>query len=237
MAQHPAPLLTSEPDSFAAVLVVLPVERIGGGYETDVFRSGDRRLALKLKHTTGTPAASLARARRLREVSERFCAFLGPDHSLPSDYLVVAGPDGAGRVLAVQPFLDGAHALDTLDLAALPPAERAAVAAQLVAVIDGAETCYRATRTLPDLYGLGPHDAAHARRWDLRWAVRAAWHLLFGRPLIDAHNLLLAADGRVVLVDYDPICHDWLSCRLVYGVRALLLRRDRRDVAGLGIRD
>jgi hypothetical protein len=233
LAQHLAPPPLGEPDSFAAVCGARPVERVGGGYETDVFRSGDRRLALKLKHAAGTPAVALARARRLREAAERFCAFLGPAHSLPSDYLVVGAPGGACRVLAVQPFLDGAHALDTLDLAALPPEPRAAVAAQLAAVVAGAEACYRATGTLPDLYGLGPHDAARARRWDLRWAIGAARHLLAGRPLIEAHNLLLAADGRVVLVDYDLICHGWLGCRLVYGVRALLLRRDRRDVAGL----
>lgn len=233
MLQRPAPQPDDPADSFAALRLTQPVTRVGGGYETDVFFSGDLGLALKLKHDNGKPAAMLARAQRLRRAADRFRAYLGPDHSLRSDYLVVPGSAGTGRVLAVQPFLANAHSLDSLDHAALGPKARVALAEQLAAILERAFACYRDTGTLPDLYGLGPHDAAQARRWDPRWILRTGWKMVTGRPLIAAHNLLLTADGRVVLVDYDPVCHGCLICHLVYAARALLLWRDCGHVAAL----
>lgn len=233
MLQKTAPQANDPADSFAALRLMQPVTRVGGGYETDVFFSDDLGLALKLKHDNDRPAAVLARARRLRQAADRFRAYLGPDHSLLSDYLVVPGSNGTGRVLAVQPFLANARPLDSLDRATLSPEARVALAAQLATILERAFACYRDTGTLPDLYGLGPHDAAQARRWDPRWLVRTGWQMLAGQPLIAAHNLLLAADGRVVLVDYDPVCHGCLICRFVYAARALLLWRDRRHVAAL----
>jgi hypothetical protein len=206
---------------------------VGGGYETDVFFSSDLGLALKLKLDNGKPAAIVARARRLRRTADLFRAYLGPDHSLLSDYLVVSGPAGTGRVLVVQPFLANARPLDSLDRAALGPEARVNLAAQLAAILERAFACYRDTGTLPDLYGLGPHDAAQARRWDPRWFLRAGWQMIAGQPLIAAHNLLLAANGRVVLVDYDLVCHNCLLCRLIYAARALLLWRDRGHVAAM----
>lgn len=219
--------------TFAGLRLAEPVERIAGGYETDVFRSGDRRLALKLKHSSGSPAAMLARARRLRQVADMFRSYIAPEHGLPNDYLIVAGADGASHVLAVQPFLDGAHTLDTLQIDACTPAERSALAGQLAAIVAGALDCYRGTGYLPDLYGLGHRDGAQARTWDLRWVLRVGWRMLAGRPLISAHNLMLTADGQIVLVDYDPICRGWLFCRLAYLARALLLLRDRAHIAAL----
>jgi hypothetical protein len=233
LLQRPAPQTDAPADSFVALRFTQPVTRVGGGYETDVFFSGDLGLALKLKHANGKPAAMLARARRLKQAADRFRAYLGPDHSLLSDYLVVPGSAGTGRVLAVQPFLANARPLDRLDRAALDPEARIALAAQLATILERVFACYRDTGTLPDLYGLGPHDAVQARRWDPRWLLRTGWQMVVGRPLIAAHNLLLAADGRVVLVDYDLVCHGCLICRLVYAARALLLWRDCRHVAAL----
>lgn len=222
----------SEP-TFAGLKLVGPVERISGGYETDVFRSGDGRLALKLKHLTGTAAAMLFRARRLRQVAELFQEHLAPAHSLPSDYLIIAGADGASHVLAVQPFLADARPLDTVDLDTWSASARAALVVQLSEIVAGALACYQASGYLPDVYGLSPHDGAQARRWDPRWLLRVGWRMLAGRPLITAHNLMLTLDGRVVLVDYDPICHDRPICRLVYAARALLLWRDQRQIAAI----
>lgn len=233
MLQRPAPQADDPTDSFAALRLSQPVVHVGSGYETDVFFSSDLGLALKLKHDSGNPVAMVARARRLRRIADRFRAYLGPNHSLHSDYLVVPGTTGTSRVLVVQPFLANAHPLDSLGGAALRPDARVALAAQLTAIVERAFACYRDTGTLPDLYGLGPHDAAQARRWDARWLLRTGWQMLAGRPLIAAHNLLLAADGWVVLVDYDPVCHVCLICRLVYAARALLLWRDRGHVAAL----
>lgn len=233
MLQRSAPQTDDSADSFAALRLTQPVTYIGGGYETDVFISGDLGLALKLKHDHGAPAMMVARARRLRQAADRFRAYLGPDHSLCSVYLIVPGPAGTGKVLVVQPFLANAHALDSLTCATLDSETRVALAAQLANILERAIACYRNTGTLPDLYGLGPHDAAEARRWDPRWLFRTLRHMLTGRPLIAAHNLLRTADGRVVLVDYDPICHSCLICRLIYAARAMLLWRDRGHVAAL----
>lgn len=109
MLQRPVPQIDDPADSFAALRLTQPVMRVAGGYETDVFFCGDRGLALKLKHANGKPAAMLARARRLRRAADRFRSYLGPDHSLRSDYLVVPGSAGTSRVLAVQPFLANAR--------------------------------------------------------------------------------------------------------------------------------
>jgi hypothetical protein len=233
LLQRPVPLTDDPADSFAALRLTQPVTRVGGGYETDVFFSSDLGLALKLKHDNGKPAAMLARAQRLRRAADQFRAYLGPDHSLLSDYVIVPDSVGTGRVLAVQPFLANARPLDSLDHTALSPEVRVALAAQLAVILERTFACYRDTGTLPDLYGLGPHDAAQARRWDPRWLLRTIWKMLAGRPLIVAHNLLMAADGRVVLVDYDLICHGWLFCRFVYAARALLLWRDSGHVAAM----
>jgi hypothetical protein len=227
---RPAP----PPTALAALRLALPIVRIGGGYETDVFRSGDGRLAIKIKHLTGPPAAIRARARQLARVAEIFCSYLGPEQSLLGQYLVVASDDGQSHVLAVQPFLNNAHGLHSVDLAARSPEEQVAIARQLDQIVTRALACYRATGYLPDLYGLGPQDSARARRLDLSWMLSEAWRILAGRPLTAAHNLLLRADGKIVLVDYDPIGHRWLSHRLLNGARALLLLRDRCQLAALG---
>ena len=233
MRPRPAPQTNNPTDSFAALRLSQPVVHIGGGYETDVFFSSDLGLALKLKLDNGKPAAMVARARRLKRTADLFRAYLGPDHSLVSDYLVVSGPAGTSRLRIVQPFLAEAHPLDSLDQATLGSEARVILAAQLAAIQERALACYRDTGTLPDLYGIGHHDADQARRWDPRWFLRAGWKLIAGRPLIAAHNLLLATDGRVVLVDYDLVCHDCLLCRLIYAARALLLWRDRGHIAAL----
>lgn len=219
--------------SFTALRLAQPLTQVGGGYETDVFHSSDHGLALKLKQNSGGPAVMFAYAQRLRQVADHFRAYLGPEHSLPTVYVIVSGHSGKSHVLAMQPFVENGRTLDSLDHTLLESEVRAALAEQLGTIVDRALACYRATGFLPDLYGLGPHDAIQARRWDLRWMLSTAWRMLAGRPLLAAHNLLLTADWRVVLVDYDPICAGWLSCRLAYAARALLLWRDRAYIAAL----
>jgi hypothetical protein len=228
-----APPRPAAPAGLAALRLAQPVARIGGGYETDVFISGDRRYALKLKRGISGAAAALAQARLHRAAAERFRDYLGEDHAPPSYYLVVAGARGTRRVLGVQPFLNGARGLDTIDLAALGPDARAALAAQLADVVARSRACFAATGTLPDLYGTSSQDSAHARAWNLGWALRALWHLVAGRPLLGSYNLLLTPDWRVVLVDKDPLCPGGPLCRLVYAARAALLGRDRRQIAAL----
>lgn len=228
------PTLTAAPAALLAALrLTQPVKRIGGGYETDVFRSDDGRLALKLKHTAGPRPAMLARVGTLRRVAELFQAYLGPRHSLASDYLLIPGPAGLCHLVTVQPFLEDGRPLDSVDLDALEPEARGEILRQLATIVEGALACYRGTGYIPDLYGMGSHTGLRARGWNPRWLMHEGWRIVAEQPLIDAHNLLLTADGRVVLVDYDPLCQGGPGCRLIYGSRALLALRDRRQLAAL----
>lgn len=186
-----------------------------------------------MKRGVASVEAAIAQARDLRAVTERFRRYLSPKHTVTNDYLVVAAADGGCRLLAIQPFLDGARSLDTLTIAALTPDERAALVRELEAIVVGSGTCFQATGTLPDLYGTGTREAAHARRRDMRWALHESWHLVAEQPLLTSYNLLFTEDERLVLVDEDPICHGGLLCRLIYWARALLLWRDRWQVEGV----
>lgn len=219
-------------ERFAALRIEEPVERIGGGYETDVFVTGDRRYVLKLKLLRRSPAQALAYARKLRAAGRRFQSYLGAHHSVPSDYLLVAGPDRRSYVLAVQPYLDGARPLGDRERTAEHMHTQQELARQLGAIVDSALLCFRHTGSLPDLYGLDPQSATDARGWRPSWPLRALWRLVAGRPLLASHNLMLTPTGRVVLVDYDLVCVGWV-CFLVYLARAVLLWRDRHHIADM----
>lgn len=209
-----------------------------GGYETDVYRTADRRYVVKLK-----PGRSLQRrealeeARAMRAVAERFTAFLGAKRTIPSTYVVARSGD-AVHVLVVQPFLEHARPLHALDAGELAPVEADALAAELREVVRRAWTCYRATGLLPDLYGLGSATADERRRhrvWYL--APLYVWTFFVTRTLLRSHNLLLteAPERRVVLVDYDIALADrhhlvrraYSAVRILLFVRDLLLLRRR----------
>lgn len=228
-----SPPQAASPADLPALRLEGPVRRIGGGYETDVFLSADRRFALKLKRGVASVGAAIAQARELRAVAERFRRHLGSGHTVTNDYLVVAA-DGGCRLLTIQPFLNGARGLDMLSLDTLTEGERASLVRQLGSIVAGSGACFRSTGTLPDLYGTGTGEAAHARRRDAHWALHEIWHLVAERPLLTSYNLLFTQDERLVLVDEDPICHGGLLCHLIYWARALLLWRDRWQVEALG---
>jgi hypothetical protein len=216
------------PVALAPLRLASPVERIGGGYETDVFQSGDGLLAIKLKHGSGSTTMMHTRAAYLAHVAAIFQSYLGAQHSLPSFYLVAADDQGQRRIISVQPLLKYAHVLHDLDIMALPAPMRKNITNQLVEIATRALHCYAATGYLPDLYGVSTGDSAQARRSALPWIIRELWRLLTDQPLLKANNLLLTADQRLVLVDYDPLSHPWLNSRLLNWARALLLKRDRR---------
>lgn len=211
------------------------LQHIGGGFETDVYRSADGRFAVKRKREA-LPSADAARlaARRMQRLTQSFSACLGPEHTLATSYLVAGDAQGGIGVLAIQPWLAGAQPLDTLRYAELDSATHLRLLHALLVIIARARRCYRAHGSMPDLYGLPgvgtppPGTAPHR-------SPRLVWDFLVRRTLLRSHNLLLTAPPhqRVVLVDYDLAYRQyapWLR-RLYFAVRFLLLWRDQWLIA------
>lgn len=231
--------LTSEPDAtdapaLPALHLTHPLTYLSGGSQTDVYRTDDRRFVLKLKPGAGQADEAQRRAAQLKQLADALYADIGPAHSMPTWFLVLADEAGQPLVVGVQPFLDGAHPLDAIAIDTLTPPSRAAILAQLRTIVTRSLAGYRATGRVADLYGYGHKDGAEARRWEPRRLLAEGWRLISARPLLTAHNLMLTSDSRIVLVDYDPICSSHLGCRLIHGARALLLLRDRLQLAMLG---
>ena len=215
---------------FAPIDLDQALERLAGGNETEVYRSDDGRHVVKLKGDMGgAPEDALADARAMQAAAEQVAACLGPRHSIPSHYLVARGSDGRAQVLVVQPFLHGARPLHDVDYAALTDAERRSVAEQLREIVRRSLTFYRATGSMPDLYGRSSSDSAERARLNgplmLPWRL---WSFLVERNLLRSHNLMLTAapDRRVVLVDYDVVRRGQLYRRVYYLVRWFLFWRD-----------
>ena len=206
------------------------LERIGGGFETEVYCTDDHRYVVKLKSDLGGDlSAALACARRLRATAEEFAGCLGPQHSIPSHYVLAR--DSAGRVqaLVVQPFIRHARPLYKVDYRALSDDERTRVAAQLTEIVWSALAFYHETGYMPDLYGIA--STSNEERLRLRSPHMLPWHLwsfLAERNLLRSHNLLLTnpPECRIVLVDYDLVPWPWLVRLVYFAVRWLLCWRD-----------
>ncbi len=208
------------------------LERLGGGNETEVYRSDDGRYVVKLKAEDGrTSAETLARAREMRVAAERFISCLGPDHSLTSYYILARDSRGDVQVLVIQPFLAGARPLAEIDCRGLRPEERAALTRQLTAIIARAAGLYRRAGMMPDLYGRTSQSVAERRRLNgplmLPWRL---WGFLVRRTILRSHNLMRAVDGRLILVDYDTVRRGGLYRAVYFLVRRLLFTRDRAAI-------
>jgi hypothetical protein len=206
------------------------LERLAGGNETEVYRTDDGHHVVKIKGDTGGALEeALADARAMQAAADQFAACLGPRHSIPSYYAVARDSDGRAQVLVVQPFLQGARPLYELDYATLTDQERHSIAAQLREIVRRSLTFYRATGSMPDLYGRSSSDSADRARLNgplmLPWRL---WSFFVERNLLRSHNLMLTAapDRRVVLVDYDAVRRGWLYRRVYYLVRWFLFWRD-----------
>jgi hypothetical protein len=215
---------------FAPVDLDHQLERIAGGNETEVYRTDDGQYVVKVKHELGgTPAEALASARTMRAAAELFAACLGPEHSVPSYYVVARDDDGQAQVLVIQPFVGGARPLYDVDYEALDSGERAQVASRLREIIRRSLRFFRATGSMPDLYGRTSTSAAERARLNaprmLPWRL---WSFLVKRNLLRSHNLLLteAPERRVVLIDYDFVRRGRLYRAVYYAVRWLLFWRD-----------
>lgn len=206
------------------------LERIAGGNETEVYRTDDQRYVVKIKSDLGGQiGAALGHAHEMRHHAEQFAASLGPEHTIPSLYLLAQDDARHTQVLVLQPFLAGAQPLYHLDYDALSPAERARVADQLRTIIRRALLFYTRTGSMPDLYGRSSHSKAErAMNNTPSMLPRRVWSFLVQRNLLRSHNLLLtpAPERHVRLVDYDFVRRSPLYRRVYYLVRLVLFVRD-----------
>src|SRR6476661_2170800 len=208
----------------------LVLERIAGGNETEVYRTDDQRYVVKLKSDYGgTADATLAHALADRAAAERFIACLGPQHTIASYYVIARDSSGRAQALVIQPYLAGAQQLFAIDYRTLSSDERAHIAAQLREIIRRSLSFYRATASMPDLYGRSSTSAAERARLNKPWMLpQRLWSFLVERNLLRAHNLLLtpAPEHRIVLVDYDIVRRGRLYRLIYFGVRWILFWRD-----------
>jgi hypothetical protein len=141
------------------------LERVAGGNETEVYRSDDGTWVAKLKSELGSDAAgALAEAQAMRAAAEDFAACLGPMFSIPSDFIIASDDAGRCQILVMQPYLQGARSLYELDYATLSASQRSQLATQLRVIIDRSLAHYRATGSMPDLYGRTSANQAERRR-------------------------------------------------------------------------
>jgi hypothetical protein len=222
---------------FAPVDRDLALERIAGGNETEVYRTDDARYVVKLKSDYGaTVDVVLAHALATRAAAEDFIACLGPTHTLTSHYVIARDSSGCAQVLVIQPFLAGAQQLFDVDYRALSHAERVQIARQLREIIRRSLSFYRATASMPDLYGRTSTSTAERVRLNKPWMLpRRLWSFLVERNLLRSHNLLLtpAPELRIVLVDYDIVRRGWLYRLIYFAVRWMLFWRDHLLIARL----
>jgi hypothetical protein len=215
----------------------LALERIAGGNETEVYRTDDQRYVVKLKSDQGgTVDVALARALADRAAAERFIACLGPAHTIRSYYVIARDSSGCAQPLVIQPYLAGARQLFDVDYRALSRDERASIALQLREIIRRSLNFYRATASMPDLYGRTSVSTAERARLNKPWMLpRRLWSFLVERNLLRAHNLLLtpAPERRIVLVDYDIVRRGWLYRLVYFAVRWMLFWRDHMLIARL----
>lgn len=211
------------------------LERIGGGSETDVYRTEAADYVIKLKSVTGNSVQSaVAQASSLRNAAGQFSHYLGREHSIPNYFLVAGDKDGKVHTVTIQPYLHQASPLAAVDYTRLPLRQWTHVERQLLMVLRRALRCYKRTGHMPDLYGTFSQSVAERRRMNtpLLWPKRI-WDF-FTQRLWRAHNLLLTheAQPRVVLVDYDHVRWRGLWGRFYYAICWLLFWRELLLLAG-----
>lgn len=215
---------------FAPLDSDLHLERIGGGNETEVYCTDNRRYVVKVKsHQAESLPTALAHATAMRKAARRFATVMGPQHSIPNQFLLAANESGMLQLLAVQPYYQNAQPLSGIDYGTLDQKTRRQLARQLLNIIRRSAATYGRRGWMPDLYGR--ISASHTERERLnRWYMLPwrLWSFLIQRNLLRAHNLMLTAapDRRVILVDYDPVTRGWFYQFVYYNVRLWLFWRD-----------
>lgn len=215
---------------FAPIDHDLHLERIGGGNETEVYCTDDRRYVVKVKSDhAGSAAEMLQQARVLRNAARRFVTVMGARHSIPNAFLIAANGQGQAQLLALQPFYEAARPLAFIDYAQLTLRERCDLARQLLRIMLRSLGAYLKRGWMPDLYGRSSRSSAERARLN-RWYMMPwrLWSFVVQRNLLRANNLMLTAkpDQRIILVDYDPVLRSKVYQRLYYSLRVTLFLRD-----------
>lgn len=222
-------------DVYAFLAGESTLERIGGGSETDVYRSTDARFVIKLKDVRETDlGAALAAATAMRNSAAQFSAHLGLQHTIPTYFLVTADRDGELCIVSIQPYLQMARPLALLDLQTLPAKQWAQIERQLLAVLRRSLRCYHRTGHMPDLYGVFSQSVAQRRHMNrpTMWLQRVRFFLT--QRLWQAHNLVITAGAhpQVILVDYDRVRWRGYWGRIYYVLCWLLFWRELLWLAG-----
>lgn len=222
-------------ERFAFLAQEHPLDRIGGGSETDVYRTPDARYVVKLKDAASDSVeVTLQQVATLRHAAAQFAYYLGPEHTIPTYFLLARGHTGKLNIVAIQPYLAAALPLATLDYRTLPPQQWRQIERQLLTVLRRALRCYKRTGHMPDLYGTFSRTVAERRHLNtpLLWPQRV-WRF-FTQRLWHAHNLLLTHEppSRVVLVDYDYVRWRNLWGQIYYAICWLLFWRELLLLAG-----
>lgn len=215
---------------FAPLDADLHLERIGGGNETEVYTTDDRRFVVKVKCESPNRLEELFNQAQIRQAAAHaFADAIGAEHSLSTYYLIARNNGGQAQLVAVQPYLRQAQPLAQVDYARLSDLERRHLATQLRQLICRSFSFYRHSGQMPDLYGRTHTSLAERRRLN-RWFMLPwrLWSFFFRRTLLRSHNLMLtdAPQRELLLVDYDPVQRSPLYRRLYYTVRCLLFGRD-----------
>lgn len=215
---------------FAPLDKDLQLERIGGGNETEVYCTDDRRFVVKVKsEEQQTLQEALRKVQQARASATAFAAAVGSEHSIPNYYLLARNSVGEVQPVVLQPYLGQAQSLAGLKYEELGAAERQHIAGQLRQIIRRSLDFYHQTGQLPDLYGRTSSSQAERKQlnrlWMLPWRL---WSFLVKRNLLRAHNLMLTEtpERRIVLIDYDPVQRSQLYRFVYYNVRRFLFWRD-----------
>jgi hypothetical protein len=215
----------------AAVAHGQPLVRIGGGSETDVYCTPDRRHVLKVKEAGHISLAEgLRQVQELRNTANQIVKYLGPTHTLPTDFLLAQAQTGQLRIVARQTYLDQALPLAEVPYETLSREAQIALERQLLTLLRRSLRSYRRTGHMPDLYGTYSRSRAERLRINtpLQWPRRLA--RFFTQRLWHAHNLLLDRE-RIVLVDYDHVRWRGWWGQLYYVICWLLYARDYLHLA------
>lgn len=219
---------------FAALDGDLHLERVAGGNESEVYCTDDGRYVVKVKGDESSPLPeALTAVQTMRSAADEFATVVGPEHSIPSYFLVAKNEWGQAQPVIVQPFYRNARPLFDLDYAALSVAERRRLAKKLVHIILRSLSAFFRTERMPDLYGRSSTSSRERKRlneWYM-FPVRL-WSFVVKRNLLRSHNLMLSSPengqgkSRIILVDYDPVRRSKLYQRIYYAVRLVLFVRD-----------
>lgn len=215
---------------FAPLDTDLHLERIGGGNETEVYTTDDRRFVVKVKcDSPGQPEELFSQAQTRRAAAQAFASAVGQEHSVPTYHLIARNSSGQAQLVAVQPYLRQAQPLAQVNYAGLSAEERRHLAVQLRQLIHRALNFYCHSGQMPDLYGR-THSSSEERQRLNRWYMLPwrLWLFFFRRSLLRSHNLMFTAapQRELLLVDYDPVQRSRLYRRLYYTARCLLFARD-----------